>query len=66
MKTTCKTSWPVNICILLTAKVVPKIFPILNVVAHLVITCGQGFLPAEPAYFCLLLASIADCVETLR
>ena len=38
-------SWPVNrtfenICILLTTEVVPKIFPILNVVAHLVIPVG--------------------------
>ena len=45
MKTTCKKSWPVNltsekICTLLTSEVVLKIFPILNVVAHLVIPVG--------------------------
>ena len=40
-------------CILLTTELVPKIFPNLNVVDHLVnsYTCGLGFLPAEAGYF---------------
>ena len=47
MKTTCKKSWPMNltsenVCLLLTTEVVPKIFPILIVVAHSVIPAGWG------------------------
>ena len=55
MKTTSKKSWPVNltsdnILILLTTDVVPKIFPSLHVVAHLVLPVGWVFLPAEAGY----------------
>ena len=51
MKTTCKKSWPGNLSsdniswILYTSyrtEVVPKIFPNLNVVAHLVVPAGWG------------------------
>ena len=40
-------------CILLTTEVVPKIFPNLNVVAHLDVPAGCCFLPAEAGYFVL-------------
>ena len=60
MKTTCKKSWPVNLCrtscgfsILLTAEVVPKIFPNLNVVGHLAIPAGWGSCLPSLAIFCL-------------
>ena len=48
MKTTCKKSWPMNLTsentswILLTTEVIPKIFPNLNVIAHLVVLAGWG------------------------
>ena len=43
--------------------VVPKIFPNLNVVAHLVVPAGLGFLPAMACYFFIFVFVVfsAEC-----
>ena len=60
MKTTCKKPWPVNftsdnilwtLYTSLETDIVSKIFPNLNVVAHLVIPANCRCLAAEAAYF---------------
>ena len=58
MKTTCKNSWPVNLCgtssvfsVCLTTEVVPKIFPNLNVVGHLAVPAGWGSFQPRLAIF---------------
>ena len=71
MKTTCKKSWPVNFCrtscgfsILLTTEVVPKIFPNLNVVGHLVVPAGWGSCMLRLAIFVHVLTIYFYCVNT--
>ena len=61
MEITHKKSSPVNhritfcgFCILLTTEVVPKIFPNLNVVAHLIVPAGWGFCLPRLAIFKIL------------
>ena len=45
----------------LTTEVVPKIFQNLTVVAHLVVSCRLGFVPAETGYFIIFLFTAISC-----
>ena len=45
-------------CVLLTTEVVPKVFPNLNVVAHLVVPAGWGFLPQRFFVFCTVASEL--------
>ena len=59
MKITCKKSWPMNltsnnILWILYTEVVPRIFPNLNVVTHLVVPASWGSCLPRLAIFVLL------------
>ena len=77
MKTTCKKSWPMNLCrtscgssILLTTDVVPKISPNLNVIGHLPVPAGWGSCLLRLAIFVIAqyLINYADlgCHNSIR